>query len=237
MVIKVFQLLVGAALLLFASSSVSAEVIYSLDFSSAKGTPAQWFKERGWEMKKDIEKMNLRFENEAFIIEPEKPTLGIIGKKFAQNQYLRATSLRIEWGVYQYPEGADWSGPNNKKRNTREPISIMLFFGEKNIDSGASYVMNLPYFLSFFLGKNEKPESPYLGNFWQLGGRYYCIPCDGSEGKTFITEVNLLEKFKEAYGMEAPPITSLAIEVDTQETQKLNGRHSKAFIKKIEWVK
>ncbi|MCP4295805.1 MAG: DUF3047 domain-containing protein, partial [Proteobacteria bacterium] len=144
-----------------------------------------------------------------------------------------AKKLIIEWGVDQYLTGADWTGPKDKKRNTREPISLMVFFGDDKQDSGSWAVPNLPYFLSFFLGEKEKPDKAYFGNYWQEGGRYFCIPCDGSTGKTFRTEVDIASKFKESFSKNAPPITGLTIEIDAQDTEEKNGRHSKAFIKKI----
>ena len=70
--------------------------------------------------------------------------------------------------------------------------------------------------------------------YWQDGGRYLCIPCDGSIGKTFITEIDLSAKFFELFGKKQLPVTALGIEVDVQTTEKVNGRHSKAFIKRVE---
>ena len=90
------------------------------------------------------------------------------------------------------------------------------------------------YFISFFLGKSEKQDQVYYGNYWQKGGRYLCIPCDGSEGKTFTTEIDLAAKFYELFGKKKLPITALGIEVDVQKTEKKKGRHSKAFIKRVE---
>ena len=54
------------------------------------------------------------------------------------------------------------------------------------------------------------------------------------KGKTFVTEVNLSEKFKELFGKEPPPVSAMAIEVDVQKTESSNGRHSKAFLKQIQ---
>jgi len=128
---------------------------------------------------------------------------------------------------------SDWSGPKEKTRNAREAVSFMIFFGEKKIESGFFLAPDLPYFISFFLGENEKPDKVYYANYWQEGGRYLCIPCDGTKGKTFLTEVNVSEKFKILFGKDPPPVSGLAIEVDVQNTEFINGRHSKAFIKQI----
>jgi hypothetical protein len=66
------------------------------------------------------------------------------------------------------------------------------------------------------------------------GGVISAYPGDGTIGKTFVTEVNLSEKFKELFGKEPPPISAMAIEVDVQKTESSNGRHSKAFLKQIQ---
>ena len=217
--------------------TLQAGTLFQLDFTKAKGDPKNWFQSKGWEFKEDVDEMNLRFENGQLIVEPVDADLGVIAKEFKNGKELKGVKkLIVEWGVDQYLTGADWAGPKNKKRNTREPISLMIFFGSKKYDSGSMVAPNLPYFLSFFLGKKGNPAQVYYGNYWQKGGRYFCIPCDGSTGKTFHTKVDLAAKFKESFGKNAPPITGLTIEIDAQDTKKKNGRHSKAFIKKITFL-
>ncbi len=217
------------------STSSFAGVLFRLDFSVASGNTEDWFEKQGWEFKQDMDDMNTRFENGSLVIEPDDDDVGSIVTQFSKDKYLNAKRVRIEWGVNQYSAGANWEGPKSKKRNTREPVSLMIFFGEDKIDSGSSFVPNLPYFVSLFLGEKEIAGKVYYGNYWQKGGRYLCEPCDGSLNKVFVTDVKITDKFKELFGMQAPPITGLAIEVDAQDTKKKNGRHSKAFIKKIEF--
>tara|TARA_B100000953_G_scaffold135778_1_gene112279 strand:+ start:681 stop:1412 length:732 start_codon:yes stop_codon:yes gene_type:complete len=220
---------------LFITSSTQAENIYELDFSTATGDVRAWFEALNWEFREDVAEMNLRFEDSKLVIEPTTDELGVLMRDFDKKDYLRSvTKIRIEWGVDQYPLGADWSGPADKTRNTREAISFMIFFGDAKLDSGFFFAPDLPYFISFFLGKDEKPDQVYLGNYWQKGGRYLCIPCDGSSGKTYITEIDLAAKFFELFAKQPEPITALGIEVDVQKTEKVNGRHSKAYIKRVE---
>ena len=220
---------------LLISIRAHAENIYELDFTNATGDVKNWFEANNWELREEIEEMNLRFEDGKLVIEPKKDELGVMMRDFEEKNYLIGVNkVRIEWGVDQYPLGADWSGPTEKTRNTREAISFMIFFGDTKIDSGFFLAPDLPYFISFFLGKNEKPDKVYLGNYWQEGGRYLCIPCDGSSAKTYITEIDISAKFYELFGKKPEPITALGIEVDVQKTLLANGRHSKAFIKRIE---
>ena len=123
------------------------------------GDVKNWFEANNWELREEIEEMNLRFEDGKLVIEPKKDELGVMMRDFDEKNYLRGVNkVRIEWGVDQYPLGADWSGPTEKKRNTREAISFMIFFGDTKLDSGFFLAPDLPYFISFFLGKNEKPD-------------------------------------------------------------------------------
>lgn len=232
-----FKKIVGlwVCLLILYGPSVYSDTLFKLDFSSAAGDVEDWFEKQGWEFKEDMEDMKPRFEQGAFVVEPGDDDLGVISLQLKKGDYLKGFKrIRIEWGVNQYPKGANWEGPKDKKRNTREPISLMVFFGEDKFDSGSAFVPNLPYYITFFLGEKEKSGKVYYGNYWQKAGRYFCDGCDGSLNKTVITSVNLAERFQTLFGKPAPPITGLTIEVDVKGTKKVNSRHSKAFIKKIE---
>ena len=228
------KIITALCFFLILSFSIHAETIYELDFTSATGDVKEWFYNKNWVFHEDINDMNIRFDMGRLVIEPTNDEVGVMMHEFEKKDYLKGDiKLRIEWGVDQYPKGADWSGPKEKTRNAREAVSFMIFFGDKKIESGFFLAPDLPYFISFFLGENEKPDQVYYANYWQEGGRYLCLPCDGSIGKTFLTEVNVSEKFKQLFGRDSPPVSGLAIEVDVQNTESSNGWYSKAFIKKI----
>ena len=94
-------------------------------------------------------------------------------------------------------------------------------------------IRDSPYFLALFLGEKERPGKAYLANYWQKGGRYFCISCNGNVGE-FISEMDISNTFKDQFGFDPPPITGIAIDADATNTSSKNGRHSKAYIKKIE---
>ena len=143
--------LCGFLLLTF---SAGAETIYELDFSTASGNVQNWFEKIKWEFREDITEMNLRFEEGKLVIEPTRDELGVMMLEFDEKDYLHGeTKIRIEWGVDQYPLGADWSGPKEKTRNTREAISFMVFFGETKLDSGLFLAPTYLISSVFFLGK------------------------------------------------------------------------------------
>lgn len=217
-------------------SGIQAQPLFELDFSKTQGNVYMWFENRGWDLRADIEKMNARFEQARLVIEPVDDHSGVFFKDFrsGSKQLKGVKRLKIVWGVEQYPVGADWSGPIDKKRPVRDPIGVMVFFGDEEIDSGSFFVPNIPYFLGFFLGEKERPGKAYFGNYWQKGGRYFCIPCDGSTGKKFITVVRVDQLFKKTFGIDPPHISGIAIESDVSDTESRDGRHSKAFIELIQ---
>ncbi len=223
----------------FFVSGIQAQPLFELDFSKTEGDAYTWFKKRGWEFREDIEKMNARFEGGSLVIEPVEEHSGVFFLDFrpGSTQLKSVKRLRIVWGVEQYPLGADWSGPINRRRPVRDPIGVMVFYGDKNIDSGSFFVPDIPYFLGFFLGEKERPGKAYYGNYWQKGGRYFCIPCDGSSGKKFITEVRVDQLFSKTFGFDPPHISGIAIEADASDTKPRKGRHSKAFIKLIQLLR
>ena len=62
---------------LLISISTHAENIYELDFTNATGDVKSWFEANNWELREDIEEMNLRFEDGKLVIEPKKDELGV----------------------------------------------------------------------------------------------------------------------------------------------------------------
>ncbi len=144
---------------------------YLLDFTQIQGNALDWFEERGWEEQVDMDKMNPRFENGSLVIEAKDDVSGVFFKDFrTESKRLSGINrIRINWGVEQYPDGADWSGPVEEKRNVRNAIGVMIFFGDENQESGSVFIPDTPYFLALFLGEKERPGKAYLANYWQKG--------------------------------------------------------------------
>lgn len=206
--------------------SVSAEVVYQLDFSKEPdGNALKWFKNNDFNLQRDADELISRFENGKLIIETRDDINGIFYKEV---NLKKAKRIRIEWGILQYPEGADW-----EKGVYREAIGVVITFGKKKISSGSFVVPNVPYFIGIFLGEHEPEGKAYTGNYYKKGGRYFCLPCNSPVGKTIITEFDLEKNFKEQFHLSTiPPITGLAIEADTRDTRGF----SKAFLRKIEFL-
>ncbi len=222
-------------LIAFLLSPLWAQTLLKVDFAQARGPVKSWFKDAGWRIKGDLEDMNARFEKGTLVFEPTDDSNVLISLEFKENAFLKGVKeIKIVWGVEHYPVGADWGGVSQSKRNTRDPIAVLVSFGKEKIDSGAMlFPPDAPYFIGIFLGELEKPGIGYFGNYYQKGGRYFCESCDGSTG-AFTTVMNLHQRFKDTFGKEPPDVSKITIEVDVGDTQKVNGRHSKAYIKSIE---
>ena len=220
-----FVLLLG---LLGITGMVNAEVIYTLDFSKGKaGDAKNWLKSNGFTFEQDADDddMILRFEKGKLIIGTRDDINGGLIKDVNING---AKRIRIEWGVTQYPQGADW-----EKGVFREAVAIWVMFGTEKISSGSFVVPNLPYFIGIFLGELEKEGKAYLGNYYKKGGRYFCSPCGRPVGESIITEFEIYKTFLEQFDEKSvPPISAVVIEADTRDTK---GK-SMAFIKKIEFL-
>lgn len=202
-----------------------AQVLPSYDFSGQKNSPAgPWLKTQGFKLERDADAINTNFEGGRLVFATPEGTLGLFGKEL---KLLGVRRLRVTWGVLAYPKGADWGAGK-----LREPISLVVSFGDEKIDSGSSFVPNMPYFLSFFLGEREDSTKVYLGNYFKKGGRYFCRPCQNPVGQVVTTEVDLAALFMEQFGRTMPPITGLTVEIDTRDTKG----EAKAFVQKVEFL-
>jgi hypothetical protein len=111
---------------------------------------------------------------------------------------------------------------------------VILTFGTKKFESGIfPGIKPSPYFLSPFIGLKEEEGKEYLGRYYKKGGRYYCIASGNRSGQTIITDFEVDDRFKRAFGESmTPPITSFALQMNTEDTQ--GG--AKAFLRKIEFL-
>ena len=131
--------------------------------------------------------------------------------------------------MHQYPEGASYE---NDARS--EAIMIMVFFGYDKISSGSMLIPNSPYFLGLFLCAEDRVGHPYVGRYFQKGGRYICLD-KPAPGEAVVSEINLVEAFKANFEPdEVPVISGLAIAVDTSNA-KGDGRSS-AFVRSIKFL-
>ena len=172
------------------------------------------------------DKISLSGKQNRLQIDAKKPAFGLIIDKSLN--LVDREIIEIEWGVNQYPQGANWDESLN-----REAIMIMLFFGDPQ-KADRIYLPDSPYFIGLFLCENDKQESPYIGNNYKETGRFVCLG-NPKPGEAVRSTFNFSKAYMEWFGMsEVPPVTGIAIEVDT--TDLADGKSS-AFIKQIGFSK
>ncbi len=207
-------------------SVVSAEVLYSLEFSGQADGPAdEWLKRQGFIFRLDADDLQPRFKDNRLELQTTRKKGGLFELPL---KLANAKRLRIHWGVDRYPRGADWGSGV-----TAVPIAVMTSFGTKKISSGSFIVPNAPYFIGLFLGEKEQARQVYTGNYYKKGGRYFCTPCGTPLGKVVVTEFDLGHAFCTQFGQAiVPPISGLGFQMNTKGT----SGGAAAFLEKIEYL-
>lgn len=207
------------------------KVNFMIDFSDyQEGSVEKWLQEKGFQFERDArdrKKLDLEVGEEGLVLDIKTPMLGLVVNEAVDLEEF--TSIRIEWGVIDYPEGASYEeGVRN------EALMVVVFFGYDKISSGNFLIPNAPYFIGFFLGREETVGKSYVGSYFKKSGRYVCLG-NPQEGKAVISEYNLVEAFKRKYEKdEVPLISGVALTMDTSQA-KSQGK-AKAFIKSVEFL-
>jgi hypothetical protein len=207
------------------------KVNYFIDFTDYEEGPIEkWLETKGFEFKRDSgdrKKLDLEVDDNGLVLDVKKGMLGMMLNEAVDLEEF--STLRLEWGVSQYPEGA-----NYEKGIRNEALLVVVFFGYDKISSGHFAIPNAPYFIGFFLGKEEQVGKGYVGQYFQKGGRYVCLG-NPKPGEIVISEYDLVSAFKRKYEKdETPVISGIALAIDT--TKSGNGGKAKAFIKRIEFL-
>lgn len=214
--------------LLFISTTflLGESVLYSLDFTKHKdGDAKEWLRSKGFEFMLDADELSMKFSGGKLVISTTDEKAGIIGITLPKEKHLENIgTVKIEWGVVKFPNGADWASGNN-----RVAIGALFSLGTEKISSGLPFGLNAaPYFLGPFIGENEHVVKQYLGKLYQEGGRYYCVS-NKSGGTTVVTHLDIDQEFRKSFNKETRPLTAFAFQMNTKDT----SGGAQAFIKRI----
>ena len=208
-----------------ATKTTESETGWKVDFSNLDDEPHEQLQDRGFSFEKDMDDRNdiqLSGKKNRLEINALKPAFGLLA--YHNLNLENFDTIEIEWGVNLYPEGADWDSELK-----REPIMICLFFGEP-VDADRFYLPDSPHFLGVFLCQNNRQLEPYIGNSYQETAKYVCLGTP-EPGETIRSRFNFDQAFREWFKTaETPPVTGIAIEVDTTD---LPDSRSSAFIHQI----
>jgi hypothetical protein len=204
---------------------------FLIDFSDyEEGSIEEWLEKKGFELKeaaKDRQKLDLDVDEGALFLEAKKPLMALIVKESVDlGKY---SKVKIEWGIIKYPRGASYEGKVNN-----EALLVLVFFGAEEISSGHLTIPDSPYFIGLFLGRHDKVNKAYKGNYYHEGGRFVCLG-NPKPGETIISEFDLADAFKRYFQKdEVPSISSVALEIDT--TSSADDGRAVAFIHSIEFL-
>ncbi len=211
---------------LYGSDLPAATSLLAIDFSTLSATVHKDLVNFGFTFEKqmkDDNKIHLAAENGHLKISTSGQAFGFMVKK--ELHIDRPNQLEIKWGVETYPPGADWRYGKNY-----EPLMVVLFFGEP-LPSNHLFLPDTPLFIGMFLGGHEPPLLPYTSKNYSNTGRYVCLG-NPEPGRMITSRLDIAKAFHLWFGgREMPPVTAIAIEVDSGELSL--GESSSAFIKSI----
>jgi hypothetical protein len=212
-------------------NDTSQKSTFLIDFSDyEEGSIEEWLEKKGFELKeaaKNRKKLDLDVDEGALFLEAKKPLMAMIVKESVDpGKYSR---VKIEWGVIKYPKGGSYEA-----RVNNEALLVLIFFGDEKIASGHLAMPDSPYFIGLFLGRQDKVNKAYKGNYYHEGGRFVCLG-NPQPGETIISEFDLADAFQRYFQKdEVSSISGVALEIDT--TSSADDGRAVAFIHSIEFL-
>lgn len=227
------SVLICAALILALAgyARAGAHTSYAVDFTDYRGGQvAAWLKAKGFVFERDAKNngsIALSASAQGLEVAALKPAQGLlVNKAFDANAY---SSVEIEWGVTQHPQGASY-----ERRVNNEAIMVHVFFGKEKQPSGSLFVPDSPYFVGLFLCNGDRVGHAYTGRYYKEGGRYVCVDTP-QPGQTVVSRFNLRDGLRSIFGgAVANMVSAYSISVDTSASS--GGGQSRAFIKRIRFL-
>jgi hypothetical protein len=207
------------------------KVDFIIDFSGYTGVSVDhWLRAKGFKFEKDARDhrlLQLSVANDALILEAKRRLRGFLLNDSVDLE--RVTTIRIEWGIIQYPQEVSYA-----RKVNNEALMLYVFFGRERIPSGHILIPDSPYFIGLFLCDDEQVNFPYEGRYFRTGGRFVCLG-KPKPHETIVSEFDLNAAFKSYFGKNnTPGVTGIGLGVDTSSAGR-NGTAG-AFIKSIEFV-
>src|SRR5262245_14605685 len=207
------------------------KVAFRLDFSEYGGGSLEtWLESKGFkfeEAAKDPNALKLSVQDGALILEAKERLRGFLFKDSMEIKNF--SKVRLEWGILKYPEGASY-----EKQRRNEALMVYISFGHEKIPSCMIVLSNVPYFIGLFLCKNDRLNTPYIGRYYQEGGRFVCL-AHAEPQETIVSEFDLVTAFQNYFEKdEVPPISAINLGVDTSDAG--DGGKAAAYVKRIEFI-
>jgi hypothetical protein len=215
-----------------ASRGEPRKVDFTIDFSGYTNTGDSvdhWLHAKGFRFEKDARNhrlLQLSVANDALVLEAKGRLRGFLLNDSVDLK--KVNTIRIEWGVIQYPQDVSYS-----RKVNNEALMLYVFFGKERISSGHILIPDSPYFIGLFLCDDEQVNFPYQGRYFHTGGRFVCLG-KPKPNATIVSDFDLNAAFKSYFGKNGTPgVTGIGLGVDTSSAGR-NGTAG-AFIKSIEF--
>lgn len=224
-----------AVLATFPVLATEERLVYVMRFTDYEVGPVEnWMLGKGFAFEQDAQRrdrIDLDVGEEGLVLEAKEKAFGIIPNESVNLPEF--TYIEIDWGVSRFPEGASYEqGVRN------EAIMIFIFMGDERQPSGSFFIPDSPYFVGLFLCHgDDKLNYPYVGAYFQKGGRYVCGDRP-AEGQLVTTRFNLLEAYRAYFDKERdddPAVSGIALSLDTKKAK--GGGRSLAFIREIRFYR
>ena len=204
---------------------------YRIDFSDYHGGSLEtWLESKGFkfeEAAKNPDALKLSVQDGALILEAKERLRGFLLKD--SMDISNFSKVRLEWGILKYPEGASY-----EKHLRNEALMVYISFGHEKLPSGLLVLPDVPYFIGLFLCKDDKLNTPYIGRYYQEGGRFVCLAHPEPQ-QTVVSEFDLVTAFRTYFDKgEVPPISAINLGVDTSDAG--DGGKAAAYVKSIEFI-
>ena len=213
-----------------AAADTPDRIVQQIDFSDyAEGPVEDWLQAKGFVFEEDAkrrDRVELDTDGDGLIIENKRKAFGLL-----MNESINAPAFKhieIEWGVNRFPEGASY-----ERKVNNEAIMVHVFLGDERVSSGSWLVPDSPYFIGLFLCKDDKVGEPYIGRYFQKGGRYVCL--DRPEpGEVVTSRFDLMAAYRTYFDKEGdddPVISGMAIAADTGKSG--GGGNAEGFVRRV----
>jgi hypothetical protein len=202
-----------------------------IDFTDYRSGPIEaWLQSKGFRLESDAksrQKIRLVADGRGLLLEALTPARGFLISEAANAKPF--SSVEIEWGVTQYPQGASY-----ERHINNEAIMVYFFFGSQKRPSGSMFVPDLPYFIGLFLCNGDRVGFPYAGRHHTESGRFVCL--DGSAKRDpLVSRFDLKQGFRAMFGGDiATGVSGYSVGVDT--TSSGGQGRSSALIKRIRFL-
>ncbi len=210
-------------------------LVYRLTFTDYEEGPIEdWLMAKGFDFRQDAKRRNridFEVEDHGLVIEAKRRVFGIMINEAVNVPVF--TAIEIDWGVNVFPVGASY-----EEGVLNDALMIVTFMGDERLSSGSMFIPDSPHFIGLFLCEgDDKVNHPYVGRYFQKGGRYICA--DKPEpGQMVTSRFDLLEGYRTFFDKERdddPAISGIALSVDTQKSKRPGN--AEGFIREIRFYR